>query len=166
MTPILDATAGSRMFWWDKYNPNATFLDRRKETMTFMDRGSQRVVEVNPDVVADFRNMSFEDNSFSLVVFDPPHLVRAGDNSWLTKKYGKLDSKTWPQDLKAGFNECMRVLKPNGTLVFKWNDDQIKLSQVLKAIGQKPLFGDKRSKTHWLIFMKLEVTKKESVDDE
>lgn len=155
--PILDVTAGSRMFWWDKQNPNVVFSDKRKEKYTTMDRGKERIIEVNPDVIADFRDLPFKDNSFHLVVFDPPHLVQAGDSSWLVKKYGKLDKSTWPQDLKRGFDECMRVLKPNGTLVFKWNDDQIKLAKVLKAMHVEPLFGDKRSKTHWLFFMKLEV---------
>ena len=41
-----------------------------------------------------------------------------------------------------------------GVLIFKWNEDQIKLSEVLKAIDHKPLFGNRRSKTHWLVFMK------------
>ncbi|RYS23645.1 SAM-dependent methyltransferase, partial [Staphylococcus pseudintermedius] len=62
--------------------------------------------------------------------------------------------ETWPEDLKQGFDECMRVLKPNGTLIFKWNEEQIKLSEVLKCFSQKPLLGNKRSKTHWLVFMK------------
>lgn len=53
-----------------------------------------------------------------------------------------------------GFNECMRVLKPNGTLVFKWNTDQISFREVLSYIDHKPLFGDKRSKTRWTVFLK------------
>lgn len=69
------------------------------------------------------------------------------------KKYGKL-SNAWPQDIKQGFDECMRVLKPNGTLIFKWNEEQIKLKEILNCINYKPLFGNKRSKTHWLVFMK------------
>ena len=52
-------------------------------------------------------------------------------------------------------DECMRVLEPEGVLIFKWNEEQIKLKQILEVIGQEPLFGDKRSKTHWLVFMKL-----------
>lgn len=48
----------------------------------------------------------------------------------------------------------MRVLKPNGTLIFKWNEEQIKLNEILNLIDYKPLFGNKRSKTHWLVFMK------------
>lgn len=63
--------------------------------------------------------------------------------------------------LKQGFNECMRVLKPCGTLIFKWNEEQVKLSEVLKCFNQKPLFGNKRSKTHWLVFVKNEVNKDE-----
>ena len=72
----------------------------------------------------------------------------------LAKKYGKLDQEDWQTDIKQGFDECMRVLKPNGTLIFKWNEEQIKLGQVLKVINLKPLIGNKRSKTHWLVFMK------------
>ena len=60
--------------------------------------------------------------------FDLPHLLKAGDNSWLAKKYGKLTDE-WEIDIKQGFDECMRVLKPNGTLIFKWNEQQIKLRE-------------------------------------
>ena len=116
-----------------------------------------RKLEVNPDVICDFRNMQFSNDEFDLVVFDPPHLVKAGDKSWLVKKYGKLNIDTWKEDLKQGFNECMRVLKPCGTLIFRWNEEQVKLSEVLKCFNQKPLFGNKRSKTHWLVFVKNEV---------
>lgn len=73
--------------------------------------------------------------------------------SWLARKYGVLD-EDWQNQLKRGMDEAMRVLKPYGTVMFKWNDDQIKLSEVLKAIGRKPIFGDKKAKTHWLVFMK------------
>lgn len=148
---ILDACYGSRMFYFDKTNPNVTFMDIRELKDTLCDG---RKLEIKPDIIGDFRNMPFENNIFDLVVFDPPHLIRAGKNSWLAKKYGMLDFDNWKIDLSDGFNECMRVLKPNGTLIFKWNEQQIKLKEVLKCFGQNPLFGDKRSKTHWLIFIK------------
>ena len=51
----------------------------------------------------------FEDNSFPLVVFDPPHLFSAKETSWLVKKYGKLHDN-WPQMLHDGFAECMLSL--------------------------------------------------------
>lgn len=158
MTPILDACCGGKMFWFDKDNQNVTFMDRREEENIIgkyqTKQGEKnRVLRVVPDIVGDFRNMPFSNESFYMVVFDPPHLRYAGETSWLAKKYGTLD-ETWPFDLRQGFTECMRVLKPHGTLIFKWNEEQIKLSELLDAIGQQPLFGDKRGKTHWLVFMK------------
>lgn len=150
MERILDACCGSKMFWFDKQNADAIYMDNRQLNTTLCDG---RKLEVNPDVIADFRNMPFEDESFYLVVFDPPHLLKAGENSWLGKKYGIL-KESWPIDIKQGFDECMRVLKPNGTLIFKWNEDQIRLPEILKVIDYKPLFGNRRSKTHWLVFMK------------
>ena len=111
---------------------------------------------VDPDILMDFTNMPFADNTFYLVVFDPPHLIRAGEKSWLAKKYGKLD-QDWQDDLRQGFNECFRVLKPNGTLIFKWNETQIKVKDILALTDHQPLFGHltRRSGcTHWFTFMK------------
>lgn len=97
--------------------------------------------------------MKYEDNSFKVVVFDPPHLAHAGTGSWLAKKYGILP-KDYPTYLKQGFDECMRVLEPDGLLVFKWNEDQIQLKKVLEQFDRKPLLGDQRGKTRWIIFIK------------
>lgn len=150
MKPILDACCGSKMFWFDKNHEDVLYMDNRQLSETLCDG---RALNVNPDIVADFRDMPFDDETFYLVVFDPPHLKQVGENSWLAKKYGKLD-ELWPIDIRQGFNECMRVLKKNGTLIFKWNEDQVPLSEVLEAIDYKPLFGNRRAKTHWLVFMK------------
>lgn len=150
MKKILDACCGSRMFWFDKNNENVVFMDKRQESCMLQDG---RKLEVNPDVIGDFINMPFDDETFYLVVFDPPHLVRAGKNSWLAKKYGILKDG-WQDEIRKGFNECMRVLKKNGTLVFKWSEQQVMVSDVLKAIDAKPLFGTRRGKTIFLVFMK------------
>lgn len=147
---ILDVCCGSRMFWFDKSNPSVIFMDNRVLHDILCDG---RKLDIEPDVVGDFRSIPFKDNTFNMVVFDPPHLLKVGESSWLAKKYGKL-SENWRKDLKQGFSECMRVLKPNGTLIFKWNEQQIKLCEILKIIEYKPLFGNKRSITHWLVFMK------------
>lgn len=150
---ILDACCGSKMFWFDKENQNVKYMDIRELNDTLCDG---RKLEIKPDIIGDFRNMPFENNTFDLVVFDPPHLIKAGKNSWLAKKYGLLDFENWQNDLSMGFEECIRVLKPTGILVFKWNEQQIKLKEILDCFGQRPLFGDKRSKTHWLVFIKEE----------
>ena len=115
------------MFYFDKNNPNVVFMDCRELEDTLCDG---RKLEIKPDIIGDFRKIPFKDNTFSMVVFDPPHLLKVGENSWLAKKYGKL-SENWATDLKVGFNECMRVLKTNGTLVFKWNEQQIKLAEII-----------------------------------
>ena len=151
---ILDVCCGSKMFWYDKEESHTTYMDIRGEVLTYTDRDVVREVKINPDLVADFRDIPFADDSFDLVVFDPPHLIHVGDNSWLAKKYGKLDKNTWSQDLKLGFDECMRVLKPNGTMLFKWNEEQIKTKDVFEVFGQQPILGDKRSKTRWSVFIK------------
>jgi 23S rRNA G2069 N7-methylase RlmK/C1962 C5-methylase RlmI len=154
--PILDACCGSRMFWFDKENNEVVFMDNRELEDTLCDG---RQLTIKPDIIGDFRNMPFENNSFKLVVFDPPHLMQAGEKSWLAKKYGKLNKDTWQEDIKQGFDECMRVLDDYGILVFKWNEEQIKLKEILNIIEYKPLFGNKRAKTHWLVFMKIKEVK-------
>lgn len=149
---VLDMTAGSRMMWFDKKNPLATFVDKRH---IHDELPTGHVIDVDPDVVADWTlGLPFEDESYNLVLFDPPHLIYAGDSSWLAKKYGTLDKENWQEIIQLGFREAMRVLKPYGTLVFKWNDSQIALPELLKEIPYEPLFGQKRQKTHWLVFMK------------
>lgn len=75
---ILDACCGSRMFWFDKNNPNVLFMDKRNETLKAKDRDKVRTIEINPDIVGDFTDMPFENESFYMVVFDPPHLKKIG----------------------------------------------------------------------------------------
>jgi hypothetical protein len=149
------------MMWFDRAHVDASFGDLRSTTLTVTDRShgradGTRTVIIAPDSVMDFRDMPYPDGSFSLVAFDPPHLVRAGPKSWLAAKYGKL-SDDWRGDLRRGFAECFRVLDSNGVLVFKWNETQVKLSEVLALTPNKPLFGNtsgKKAGTHWLVFMK------------
>ena len=150
---ILDACCGSRMFWFNKENPDVIFADIRSENHTLCDG---RKLVIDPDIEMDFRNMPFDDESFKLVVFDPPHLKNLGQGSWMAKKYGVLSPK-WKDDIKVGFKECFRVLEPNGVLIFKWNENQIKVSEVLNLCEVSPLFGHKsgrNSNTHWISFMK------------
>ena len=80
MQPILDPCCGSRMMWFDKQDQRCLFSDLRTESHLLKDRQYLRHLEIHPDVRLDFRNLPFADGTFKVVVFDPPHLVRAGKN--------------------------------------------------------------------------------------
>lgn len=158
---ILDPCSGSRMMWFDRQHPDVVYGDRRSETLTVTDRshgneGGTRTLRIEPDVLLDFRALPYADGTFKLIAFDPPHLVRAGPKSWLAAKYVKL-SEDWREDLRAGFSECFRVLAADGVLVFKWNETQVKVSEVLALTPVQPLFGHptgRKGLTHWMVFMK------------
>ncbi|WP_222105731.1 SAM-dependent methyltransferase [Paraburkholderia sp. BCC1885] len=151
--------------WLDRHHPNVIFGDRRSETLTVTDRShgnepGTRTISIEPDVMFDFRYLPYQDGTFKLVSFDPPHLVRAGPKSWLAAKYGKLGDD-WRDDLRRGFAECFRVLATDGVLVFKWNETQVKIGEVLALTEVAPLFGHlsgRKGLTHWLVFMKPEAT--------
>lgn len=151
---ILDATCGSKMMWFDKKNPLTIFTDIRELDTTLVDG---RRLLIKPDAIVDFRDMPYEDNSFKLVVFDPPHLETLGATSWMAKKYGVLNSD-WRKDITLGFSECFRVLDEYGVLVFKWSEDQVSVKEVLKLAKNPPLFGHttgRSGKTKWIVFMKV-----------
>ena len=158
--PVLDACCGSRMFWFDKEDDRALFVDKRRETHP-IDIGTpgtigRSPIVVNPDMLADFTSLPFPDDTFALVVFDPPHIERTAAKGLLTKKYGHLTGD-WRETLRQGFAECFRVLKPHGTLIFKWAESDYPVSEVLKLTTERPLFGHKSGKqsaTHWVAFLK------------
>ena len=161
MKTILDPCCGSRMMWRDRADPRVVFGDIRSETITVIDRSKgnksgTRTLRIEPDTLMDFRNMPYPDGRFRLVAFDPPHLINAGPKSWLAAKYGKL-SNNWQDDLRKGFAECWRVLEDGGILVFKWNETQVPIREVLALAPAEPLFGHlsgRKGLTHWLVFMK------------
>jgi len=159
---ILDACCGYRMMWFDKKHPNTIFLDERDS--------------VNPDMVGDFRDLKFNDNSFKLVVWDVPHIVQKEiGKGKVTDAYGVLNPDTWENDLRKGFKEIMRVLDNYGILIFKWSDCNkwanisrgVNVNKVLSLFPIKPLFGHKTkavlkktenketSATYWFCFMKI-----------
>lgn len=142
------------MFWFDKADPRALFVDKRRETLTDHTGKKPAQIVVNPDMLANFQALPFADNTFALVVFDPPHTF-CGPNGRTIKKYGTLPLG-WRNEIAAGFRECFRVLCPLGTLVFKWNEHRVTLKTVLSLTDQSPLFGQKvgNTKTHWIVFQK------------
>ena len=159
---ILDACCGGRHMWFDKQHPNALYIDNRVAEKGHI---SIRINhEVKPDIVMDFRDLSFTDESFKLIVFDPPHLSTLTETSILRKKYGSLNAETWQSDLKKAFQELWRVLEDYGVLIIKWNDIEIPYKKLLSLFSEQPLFmnitaGNKALKTgyhtYWFCFMKI-----------
>lgn len=143
--PVLDPASGSRMFYFDHEDDRVVFGDIRTMDPTVF--SNRHVIEVRPDTLMDFRALPFDDGAFRLVIFDPPHVDNAGEESWLL----------WRDDLAAGFRECFRVLEPNGVLIFKWSEVRIPVADVLALTPERPLIGHrsgKRMNTHWITFMK------------
>jgi len=157
---ILDACCGGRMMWFDKQDDRCLFADCREGVMGIDHMPSQSgrsPKSVIPDQIHDFRCMPYDTETFHHVVFDPPHVRNLSMKSVTGFSYGSLDQDTWQDDLAAGFAECFRVLRPNGTLIFKWNEVDIPLRDVLALTTEKPLYGHrsgKAAKTHWVAFIK------------
>lgn len=154
MPLVLDACC------FDRDDPRALFVDKRqaiiKRNLGTAKTRNRAPAIIDPDVVADFTALPFPDDSFHLVVFDPPHMHknRSGQAGVFPGLYGTL-ADNWPDVMARGFAECFRVLKPNGTLVFKWADSSVRVAAVLMTTPHKPLFGSRRGRhTHWYVFMK------------
>lgn len=136
---ILDPCCGSRMMYFDKENPLVLFCDNRELHTRLCDG---RRLDVKPEVKCDFRELPFPDETFRHVAFDPPHLLSGGDSSWIIKKYGRLPRDRWKEYLRRGFQECWRVLADQGTLVFKWSEEDIPLKEVLPLFPDEPVYGN------------------------
>ena len=150
---ILDVACGGKMFYFNKNDERVLFLDKRSESHILCDG---RKFAIEPDILGDFTELPFEDNKFKLIVFDPPHFKSLGEKSWLAKKYGKLPVD-WTVLISKGFRECFRVLDKDGVLIFKWNEAQISIKDVLSCTTHKPLFGHRtmiNNKTIWITFIK------------
>jgi hypothetical protein len=83
-----------------------------------------------------------------------PLVILLGVIIILIVKLEQSKQEIMKEDLAKGFDECMRVLKVGGTLVFKWSDCQINVKKLLEVVPYKPLFGQQRGTTHWMTFVK------------
>ncbi len=157
MKLILDPASSMRSFYFDKKDDRVLFGDIRVKETHLLTNG--QTIHIEPDEVMDFRAIPYPDETFKVVVFDPPHMLNLSEKSWMRKKYGVLDKETWRDDLTKGFAECFRVLKDQGTLIFKWNEVSIPLKDILILTPYKPVLGHpsgKRMGTHWVLFIKTE----------
>ena len=149
---ILDATCAGRHLWNDKARGDTVYVDRR-----ICPRGTIPIRpnwEIRPDIVCDFTALPFRGETFDLVVFDPPHIIRENPSKgYLRTKYGELRRSDWTVTLTNGFSECWRVLRSPGTLHLKWADGSATLKEVLALIPVRPLFKNKHE-VSWSVFAK------------
>jgi len=158
---ILDACCGGRQMWHrsNKEHPNALYMDIRQTERGCIEQ--QPNFQVKPDIIGDYRDMrGIPSNTFWHIAWDIPHIIK-WTSGLITTKYGALSqgSENWQDDLRRGFEEIYRVLKMHGTLVFKYNDLNIKASEMLSNFPVDPLYGALTKKgvnnTFFFVFMKL-----------
>ena len=158
---ILDATCGTRGTWYDKYNEDTVYLDRR-----FIKNGKTRHgrnLKIIPDIVADNRFLPFKDGIFDMVYYDPPHIIENKEKGQLQQLYSVLKPGEWVQSIYKATREFLRVLKMGGFVVFKWSERDRSLSRVINMFPSelKRLFGtasrisSKGFKTWWIVFRKV-----------
>jgi len=166
---ILDATCGGRTIWLpgNKEREDTLYIDNREEDEGFTGQ-ENRTYNINPDQIQDFRNLPYENESFSLIVFDPPHILKENGmknlSGYIEKSYGCLNAETWQNDLEKGFEELFRLLKPRGVLVFKFAETHINFKDVLDLAPVEPLFGTPTKQksnieNRFFVFQKTEVDK-------
>lgn len=137
---ILDATVNAGRFWRGSSYP-VTGLDIDPS--------------FKPDVVADNREMPFDDESFDVVVYDPPHIPNQGKDR--QKDFNTRFGLVLKSSKENGYNfshlyppfakEAYRVLRPEGILLCKIADyihnhryqwAHIDLIEAAKAVGFFP----------------------------
>lgn len=131
---ILDACCGGRHMWIEKNFEEAVFMDIRSVESGTIEL--QPNWNVSPDIIASYLDMPFDDETFRLVIWDIPHAINL--KGIMGMKYGELGDK-WKEELPVGFAECMRVLKKQGVLIFKFNDVSISFKEILSLFPLKPI---------------------------
>lgn len=124
----LDATYGSGGFWDGSAHVRVTAHDV----------DPQRA----PSGPVDFRVLSYDNDAFDVVTFDPPHIADAGEDSIMGQRFGTYDEDDLWAVIRGGACECWRVARLG--IVVKLTDHihgqrfQRETGWVIDAIGQEP----------------------------
>lgn len=102
--------------------------------------------DINPQtedtIQADARNLPLENESISVLMFDPPFLATTGksitadeDNNYINKRFGVFPSESeLHQFYIDAMKEFHRILKKDGILIFKCQDKISSSKQYLSHI--------------------------------
>jgi hypothetical protein len=71
------------------------------------------------DVTADCRDLPCDDETFDVLVFDPPHITDPGEDSIMGQRYGRLQGPNISELFEPFLREARRVLAPNGIILAK-----------------------------------------------
>lgn len=162
---ILDASCSVKGMWYQKNNPHTVFFDKRREKIRMPCGDNYRLVVVNPDIIGNWRSMPFKSESFDMVLWDPPFIIRRKGiiEGAITKKYGILYKESWKEDLRLSALELFRILRPEGTFILKWGDSGgKKKDEILKLMPYAPMFGSvagNKGTSHWILFIKYQNNK-------
>jgi hypothetical protein len=176
---ILDATAGNRVIWTYKKSENIIYADIEKQLW------------VKPTIIADNRQLPFQDKTFHTIFFDPPHdwgdepfdfkIAKWDKSRRLVRNYaygytyyGWDKYKTKKELIKYIYNaqiELHRVLKDDGLLFVKWCEMRMSRKSLLALLDRwrllmeiavgDPLHTLGKSQTWWLIMEKKEKENRE-----
>jgi len=91
----LDTTYGNGAFWDGSAHVAVTAHDGNPERA--------------PDGVADFTELPYDDEAFDVVLFDPPHVADAGDDSIMGRRFGTMRNGELHAAVRAGACEAFRV---------------------------------------------------------
>jgi hypothetical protein len=105
---VLDATYGDGK-WWTTWQPTVLFYNQND---------------------FDFRDMPISNDTYDVVVFDPPYVCTGGRKTSTLKefndRYGLTDAPPTPDELQflieGGLRECKRVVRPDGLILVKCMD--------------------------------------------
>lgn len=139
LPPILDVTMGHRGMQKEVRERFGI-----KEQILSVDVRPLMGNGMEPDMVMDSRAMIFPDDSFDMVLFDPPfsfHGAKSCGNADYNRFYVTYGLNLYTSRTELGdyigktFSEITRVLRPCGTCLMKWSESRIRLDFPLALAG-------------------------------
>jgi len=164
---ILDACCGPKEMYHGLHkkftDQEIVYIDIRKGTFTIPYTEGKKI-HIEPTVQADLKKLPFKDNTFTLILFDPPHGGFTID-TWMGAKYGGLTASDYKNMLVWANIEFTRVLVEGGIILAKIQEYEdrefyitgffhnFKLLLDIK-IRSRGTSKSERLFTHWLVFAK------------